>query len=105
MPHVDPDLYFTDDFLFMDPETGIVNAMVMGDEGFREANASEVSQALRELMPQEAVTARTFTQSMTDWAGEQIDQFVSLYTHAFCLDGSDTEAWDNDSLTLDAPGA
>lgn len=88
------------EFLYADPDTGVISAMIADGDGFRPAMAHEVSSDMRQLLAssgtQHGPAALSTTPStLSHWAHDQLDQFCARFEHAFCLDQPELEAWDD----------
>lgn len=91
-----------DEFLYMDPETSEIVAMVADEHGFRPAMATEISDAMlaakgTSLPPQ---------QSLLDSTSSELTAFIQEQVRRYCLDQSEAEAWDDsyDQAAADCPG-
>ena len=91
---------FTEDFLYMDPDTGELVCMTLDDSGFRVLDAADIAQGLSG----QAVARASEQVSL---AHDGLDAFVRRYERSY--PPTDKSEWDddldaNDLLDCPAPG-
>lgn len=89
-----PDDKLPSEFLYHDPDSGMVITMILDGDGFRPVTAMEesaISQGWAGVSMQE-----TKSQDLLEMAHGSLGDFISRYARSFCMDAEiDLAGWDS----------
>lgn len=89
-----PDDKFASEFLYHDPDSGMVITMILDGDGFRPVTAMEESVISQEWagMPMQGRKSK----DSLEMAHGSLGDFISRYARSFCMDAeSDLAGWDS----------
>jgi len=91
-----PDDKFASEFLYHDPDSGMVITMILDGDGFRPVTAMEESAISQGWAGVSMQVQEKKSQDSLEMAHGSLGDFISRYARSFCMDAeSDLAGWDS----------